>query len=197
VLGIAWLGGLMLGCGIGILRDLSDRVFGSSEQVESILHANCIALAPVAGSEVPNFDVRPMPNATRAETKITPFVKSLLADNSQPKPTEALPSSFGQDTTFAASAAGHANHDDGGPSESTGGPLSGSDQDAMQAAAAASIDTVAKPRGRNKTITRDGHLLWTVVDAPLSRFSEAIRSIKHANDFNGAFKANRVVGCTS
>ncbi len=197
VLGIAWLGGLMLGCGIGILRDLSDRVFRSSEQVESILHANCIALAPLAGPETQNSDVGPIPNATRAEIKITAFVKSLLADNNRPKSTEALPSRSGQDTAFAASAASHANHGENSPSESTGGPLSCSDQDTTQAAAAAGIDSAAKPRSRSKTITRDGRLLWTVVDAPLSRFSEAIRSIKHANDFNGAFKANRVVGCTS
>jgi succinoglycan biosynthesis transport protein ExoP len=51
--------------------------------------------------------------------------------------------------------------------------------------------------GRKKAIARNDHLLWSVVDAPLSRFSEAVRSIKLAIDLNGAFKANRVIGMTS
>ena len=38
---------------------------------------------------------------------------------------------------------------------------------------------------------------WTTIDAPLSRYTEAIRSIKLANDLSGAVKNNRVVGFTS
>ena len=44
---------------------------------------------------------------------------------------------------------------------------------------------------------RDGGALWAVIDAPLSRYTEAVRSIKLANDLNGTVKANRVVGLTS
>ena len=46
-LAIACLGGIALGFGIGLLRDLSDRVFRSGEQVESLLKSDCIALVPL------------------------------------------------------------------------------------------------------------------------------------------------------
>ena len=58
-----------------------------------------------------------------------------------------------------------------------------------------SVENAVKSPGRK--IARNDRLLWSVVDAPLSRFSEAIRSIKLAIDMNGAFKANRVIGFTS
>ena len=40
-------------------------------------------------------------------------------------------------------------------------------------------------------------LFWAVVDAPLSRFAEAIRAIKLTADLNGVVKSNRVIGFTS
>ena len=40
-------GGMILGFGIGMLRDLSDRVFRTSEQVESLLQTDCIGLVPL------------------------------------------------------------------------------------------------------------------------------------------------------
>jgi succinoglycan biosynthesis transport protein ExoP len=48
-----------------------------------------------------------------------------------------------------------------------------------------------------RTIMRGDNALWTVVNAPFSRFSEAIRSIKLASDLNGVVKSNRVIGLTS
>src|ERR1019366_5484441 len=48
-----------------------------------------------------------------------------------------------------------------------------------------------------RTIVRDDSAHWAVVDAPFSRFAEAIRSIKLAVDLNDAVKANRVIGFTS
>ena len=39
--------------------------------------------------------------------------------------------------------------------------------------------------------------IWPIVDAPFSRFTEAIRSIKLAADLNVAIKGNRVIGFTS
>ena len=47
VLAISGLGAMILGLGIGLLRDLSDRVFRTSEQVENLLQTNCIALVPL------------------------------------------------------------------------------------------------------------------------------------------------------
>ncbi len=49
----------------------------------------------------------------------------------------------------------------------------------------------------SRIIARNGSTLWATVDAPLSRYTEAIREIKLANDLTEAGKANRVVGITS
>ena len=46
VLALSTLGGLMLGLGIGVFRDLYDRVFRTSEMVEAILDTECIAIVP-------------------------------------------------------------------------------------------------------------------------------------------------------
>ena len=53
VLGIVTAGGIFIGLGIGMLRDLSERVFRTSEQVESLLQTNCVALVPLlTGDEI-------------------------------------------------------------------------------------------------------------------------------------------------
>jgi succinoglycan biosynthesis transport protein ExoP len=47
ILAVSGLGAMILGFGIGMLRELSDRVFRTSEQVESLLQTGCIALVPL------------------------------------------------------------------------------------------------------------------------------------------------------
>src|SRR5262249_46070120 len=47
VLALATLGGLILGAGIGILRDISDRVFRTTAQVAEQLQTNCISVVPL------------------------------------------------------------------------------------------------------------------------------------------------------
>ena len=51
VLALAALGGLALGGGIGLLREMLDRVFRTSEQIEHALQTNCIALVPAVESQ--------------------------------------------------------------------------------------------------------------------------------------------------
>ena len=53
VLAISGLGAMILGFGIGMLRELSDRVFRTREQVERLLHTGCIALVPLLEGAVP------------------------------------------------------------------------------------------------------------------------------------------------
>ena len=49
-----------------------------------------------------------------------------------------------------------------------------------------------------RIIPRNSDLFWAVLDSPLSRFAEAIRSIKLAVDLNsGAVNSNKVIGFTS
>jgi polysaccharide biosynthesis transport protein len=47
ILAVATMGGMILGVGIGMLREISDRVFRTSAQVEQHLHTTCLAVVPV------------------------------------------------------------------------------------------------------------------------------------------------------
>ena len=129
VLAISGLGAMILGIGIGLLRDLSDRVFRTSEQVENLLQTNCIALVPLLEGA----------KSRRAEAGLA----------------------IAKLKTIAARV--------------------------LSKQAPAELRSI--PRGKG--------LLWTVVDAPFSRFTEAIRELKFAVDLNRAVKSNKVVGFTS
>ena len=47
ILAFGFLGGLALGTGLALLRDMLDRVFRTSAQVEATLHMPCISLVPL------------------------------------------------------------------------------------------------------------------------------------------------------
>jgi len=47
ILALAGLGGLVLGAALGVLRDISDRVFRTTNQVEERLHADLISVVPL------------------------------------------------------------------------------------------------------------------------------------------------------
>lgn len=116
VLALSIVGGMGAGIGLGFLREVLERVFRTSEQVETVIGVPCVALMP------------------------------LLKES--PKSS---------DTPLAPGAA------------------------------------VAGPR----IIRRQAGVFWTVVDTPLSRFAEAIRSLKLAADLQGANRSSTVIGFTS
>ncbi|WP_395666254.1 polysaccharide biosynthesis tyrosine autokinase [Methylocella sp.] len=105
---LALLGGGVVSFGVAFLREASDGVFRTSDQIEETLRVSCLALAPVL-----------------------------------------KPGARGE----------------------------GEDSD--------------------KPATSSRALLRTVVDAPFSRYAEAVRSIKIAADLNGALKSHKVIGLTS
>ncbi|MFK4560618.1 polysaccharide biosynthesis tyrosine autokinase [Bradyrhizobium ottawaense] len=110
ILAAALLGGLILSFGAALARDLTDKVFRTTSQVEEQLGANCIAILPALGGAAP-------------EGLAGKFAKS----KSNPQPD----------------------------------------------------------------------LLRYVVDNPLSRFAEAVRSLKVAIDLNAIVRENRVLAVTS
>ena len=134
VLAISGLAALLLGFGIAKLRELSDRVFRTSGQIESLLNTGCIALVPLLDGAVGTATSR------RAETgSVIANLKTITGLSRSPEQAPA----------------------------------------------------------DSRIITRRKGLFWAVVDAPLSRFAEAIRAIKLTADLNGVVKSNRVIGFTS
>lgn len=64
VLAIGAFGGLMIGGAIGLLREMLDRVFRTSEQIERVLRTSCIALVPAVKSETPSNSPSNLPGKT-------------------------------------------------------------------------------------------------------------------------------------
>jgi succinoglycan biosynthesis transport protein ExoP len=58
--------GLVLGIGLGALRDFADRGFRTSTQIESILGLPCVALIPLQEKSENKADSLPAPSITRA-----------------------------------------------------------------------------------------------------------------------------------
>jgi polysaccharide biosynthesis transport protein len=54
VLALGVLGGLALGIGVGLLRELMDRVFRTSAQIESVLELPCLSMVPLMGAAKPD-----------------------------------------------------------------------------------------------------------------------------------------------
>jgi succinoglycan biosynthesis transport protein ExoP len=126
ILVMAAAGGLGFGVAIGMLRELMNGSFYTSEQVERAFQAPCIAIVPSLKSDK----------------------GSTLMGN--PKPMLPFDGGLG-----------------------------------------ASLNN-------QRIISRDPDICWAVLNAPFSRFAEAIRSIKLAVELNkGASNAWRVIGFTS
>jgi succinoglycan biosynthesis transport protein ExoP len=182
-LAIACLGGIVLGFGIGLLRDLSDLVFRSGEQVETLLQTECIALVPLAtpgaksGTQETKSDQSDLKAADDRSQALT-LTQSLIARSSEAVRSLGLVSDL---------------H---GTIKSTRRKLNTFTSPASAQKTVSSSSADAKS-SRQRTIVRSSGVAWTIVDAPLSRYAEAIRAIKLANDLSGAVKNNRVVGFTS
>ena len=117
VMALGLIGGIGLGVMLGLFRELMDRVFRTSAQIEAELELPCLSLVPAL--VVPKSPMR------RAKSH----------------PTDG---DLGQ-----------------------------------------------------RTISRDSAIHRAVIDRPLSRFAEAIRSIKLAIDLNATKTSNQVIGITS
>ncbi|WP_407119876.1 Wzz/FepE/Etk N-terminal domain-containing protein [Bradyrhizobium sp. STM 3561] len=117
VLGFGLVGGLSLGIALAFFRDVMDRVFRTSSQLEAALELPCLSLVPLLQ----------LPSPTKSTIRAAQTVEDL----------------------------------------------------------------------RQRTISNAPAVHQTVVGMPLSRFTEAIRSIKLAIDHNPAKTSNQVVGITS
>jgi succinoglycan biosynthesis transport protein ExoP len=163
VLAVASFGGIILGLAIGVLRDSTDRVFRTSEQIESLLQMDCIGLVPLlTGDEAGGTSAEHLAEASSSVALVSDLRGTI---NSVAANANAFFSSRSNQSNLAAG-----------------------------------LSTVprsaSKPAG-SRTIVNNGEAYWTVVNAPFSRFAEAIRSIRLAVDLNDVVKVNRVIGFTS
>jgi polysaccharide biosynthesis transport protein len=186
VLAITGFGGMILGFGIGMIRDLSDRVFRTSEQVENLLETDCLALVPLltdddtinASSDLS----RPM-LAQRVQNRRDLSAKTILA-----RCVDAIRS-----TVLVSDLYGTIRSTRHMVASLTPSPSN----ESRRHLESMPESTVPSLSAELRTIVRSDNTFWPVVDAPLSRFTESIRSIKAASELNGMLKANRVIGFTS
>jgi succinoglycan biosynthesis transport protein ExoP len=66
IMALASLGGLIFGAAAGMLRDISDRVFRTTKQINDHLQANCIAVIPRVGAVWPSNAALPKDKGVRA-----------------------------------------------------------------------------------------------------------------------------------
>ena len=72
VLAIAAIGGLGLGLGLAMLREISDRVFRTSKQVEVRLNTPCIAMLPIIEPSAEDATVRNGAATHRSSARVIP-----------------------------------------------------------------------------------------------------------------------------
>jgi polysaccharide biosynthesis transport protein len=168
VLAIAACVGIIFGIGIGVLRDLWDRVFRTAEQVETILQTTCIALVPLW---------------KRAATPALPLVATQTEEALSPQTIVHKDNVL---STVDDSPVSHS-------AESVRSIKLKKATTPVLPLVATQTEEALNPRN----IVHDDNALWTVVDLPFSRFAESIRSIKVAADLNEIVKLNKVIGFTS
>ena len=188
ILMVAGLGGIMLGFGIGVLRDLSDRVFRTSKQVETLLHAECIGFVPlVKAGQLDELSNNPAEEPSKSSTISAGNSGGFVAvANSAFARLAGIVGSIGS----ASDPRGRvkATRPEAGSKASNGSGVGALPPD---------VAKLSKALGPRIIVRGDAPEFRAVVEAPFSRFVETIRSIKLAADLNGNTNAGRVIGFTS
>jgi polysaccharide biosynthesis transport protein len=172
IIALASLGGLIFGSATGMLRDISDRVFRTTKQIDDHLQANCIAVIPQV-NEVAGPDTR--------------FQKSKAIN-------QMLSSDAGQESTLRSGMPRLLLSSFAGAHRAIAYIPQKLMFNGQQL-----LDGENRPRRRRRrrrTLRRDSSVSWMVSNAPFSRFSESIRAVKVAADSNIS-RANRTIGITS
>ena len=168
---LASLGGLIFGAAAGMLRDISDRVFRTTNQVGKHLNADCIAVIPrVEEVQEPGGSFQKFKGANPAlasEVAGEPMRRSGVPRLLLSPLVEARRAVVGIPRKLMFS----------GQQLITGPKRS-------------------RRRRRRRTLTRDKSVCWMVTNAPFSRFSESIRAVKVAAD-NNIVRSSRSIGVTS
>ncbi len=195
VLLVVSFGGIILGIGIASLRDLSDRVFRTSDQVESALSIDCIGFVPLlTGSEADLVaEANSKNDANLAGQRATASNQNkirTIANFSIARLAEAVGSfALVSDMRGTIKSTRHKINAITSPSSAKG------DQNPT---VPHNFANPLQPHGPRTIVWSDDDVaIWGVIDTPFSRYAEAIRSIKLAADLNGIDGTKRVIGFTS
>jgi succinoglycan biosynthesis transport protein ExoP len=176
VLGIAGFIGLVLSCGVALLREAVDRVFRTAHQVEAKLNARCLAVLPLL--------VAPSSSKSKPSTAIRPVSYGRTAGKvSAVVSPPVMPTQMGSSPSSPIQDAGAATVSQLVQSELN------RNLSKKEVAHHSRLDGAAVKR----PIVPDRPFMRRVIDEPLSAFAEAFRSVKVAADISGY----RVIGITS
>lgn len=185
VLGLATLVGLVAGFLAAAWRDFADRVFRTVHQVEQALHTECVALVPVVKKDEA-LSKRDGPTGLISQGRALglagmqhalDFVSQARGSKPSAEQTHDMLGQHGNVARVVPTASG------GGSAEQRGPTPNKREVRVLERGRQA----IAFPTGVDSTI----------IDAPFSAFSEAIRSIKVAVDQNSAVSGGKIIGFTS
>ena len=171
VLAAAAFVGLAFGFGMAAWRELADRVFRTSNQVEDLLETDCIALVPAL--KEPGAD-----NPEMGLEGIKKFVQEKI-------------SKMGLRDLLSRKAP------ERGVNETLRRIALAVDQKSKSAFSARDLSITRRPTTGKQIIAAPAGVFSTITDSPLSVFTEAIRSIKMAVDLSIEKSGGQVIGFTS
>ena len=175
--------GIIFGLGIGVLRDLWDRVFRTTEQVEKALHTTCIAVVPILKASARALPLMPSPPTD--ENRATPTIENLAVT---PTIEEVVSPPVGDEGKAPLSLNGKKRN------------ARASDDGNLASLSVGKKETRLSSNGKDpspRTFGHNNNVLWTSVDSPFSRFAETMRGIKVAVDVGKGSRSSEIVGFTS
>jgi succinoglycan biosynthesis transport protein ExoP len=173
ILAVAAMGGLMLGLGLAMLRDISDRVFRTGRQVEDLIKTECLAIIPMI-----NPDAEPAIVGTKAASdRVDQRTGSASLLRHLDKPFDRVAASMRAVNVGVGNVA---------KSTEVVGKISSPPD----------LTTAVKDRATARKIAPVGVLRY-FVDSPFSRFAESIRAVKVSADLDKVTRSNKVIGVTS
>jgi succinoglycan biosynthesis transport protein ExoP len=196
-LAIATIGGLVLGLGIAGFREFGDKGFRKSDQVEKALSTSCIGLAPrIVSAETP---VQSKSGVIQEFLKIIGLGSAGKDFATSPKPSTVesgfIPMSDGEGGKAPAPTA----------EQSEARATNEAATAEFRGEASAKAERVNElPQVESSSDKTSSNLIsnkrgaaTAVVDAQLSRFTEAMQAIKLAAELREPMKTSRVIGITS
>jgi succinoglycan biosynthesis transport protein ExoP len=212
VISTSILGGIILGLAMGHLRDLTDRVFRTREQVERLLALDCLATVPrLKAGRLRNGRSNGQGSSGTISNPGLPLAPTLklvdksggaldqdqnvkVSESEQDQNIKVSESNDGLLPTPKIEAVEESNHN-----AAPAPKVEVKEPDVVSSGGANKGD---KP-SNSRIIARRDQLLWQVVDFPLSPYAEAIRSIKMAVDLTRVRmskkvrKPKKIIGITS